>query len=112
MDFSQKLQIQQHHTRYIFQFVRTTKNHQKWPKTDKNAENLVLMGSYHKNSGKSCLERVLGHFGAKSINKKKFFVFAPKKHDFSKKNFKRLEIPFFDPGNLVGCVFHEVLMIN
>ena len=70
------------------------------------------MGSYHKNSGKLCLEQVLGHFGTKSINKKKISVFAPKKHDFSKKNLKSLEIPFFDPGNLVGWVFHEVLMIN
>ena len=79
---------------------------------DKNPKNPNLMASYHGNSGKSCLERVLGHFGAKSNNKKKFFVFAPKKHDFSKRKFQRLEIPFFDPGNLVGCVFHEVLMIN
>ena len=70
------------------------------------------MGSYHKNSGKSCLEKVLGQFGTKSINKIFFFVFASKKHDFSKKKFKRVEIPFFDPRNLVGWVFHEVLMIN
>ena len=79
---------------------------------DENPENPVLMCSYHKNNSKLCLEQVLGLFGLKSINKKKISVFAPKKHDFSKKNFKSLEIPFFDPGNLVGWVFHEVLTLN
>ena len=79
---------------------------------DENPKNPVLMGSYHKNSGKLCLEQVLGHFGTKSINKKKISVFAPKNPDFSKKNFESLKMPFFELRNLVGWVFHEVLMIN
>ena len=62
---------------------------------DENPENPVLMCSYHKNNSKLCLEQVLGHFGTKSINKKKISVFAPKNHDFSKKNFGNAQNPLF-----------------
>ena len=44
--------------------------------------------------------------GQKVLIKKKISVFAPKNHDFSKKILETLKIHFFEPRNLVGCVFH------
>ena len=51
----------------------------------KNPKNPVLMGAYHKNSGKLCLEQVLGRFGTFFINKKKFPFFTEKTMIFRKK---------------------------
>ena len=60
----------------------------------KNAVLAILMGWYDKNNCKPCLEQVSGHFGTKSINKKKISVFAPKNHDFQKKIPKGSKSPF------------------
>ena len=49
--------------------------------------------------------------GQKVLIKKKF-CFCPQKPWFFKKNFERLKIHLFELRNLVGWVFHEVLMIN
>ena len=85
-----------------------TKNGAKWPKIPKFWIWWVCMMKIIGNHAWKQFRTFSGffdHFWS-------IFVFSLKNHDFSKKNFKGPKINRFEPRNLVGCVFHQVLMIN